>query len=110
MHLSSLVSTRAQAVVFFDDSDELSVLDHKGHIEPLQTLSFVKQLDVCLIILDEAYTRGTDLRLLEYSRAAVTLRANVTNDRFVQGTSANPLVIVTDFRVACMRMRKLDKG
>jgi hypothetical protein len=63
VHLSSLVSTRAQDVVFFDDSDELSVLDRKGHIEPLQTSSFVKQLDVCLIFLDEAHTRGTDLRL-----------------------------------------------
>jgi hypothetical protein len=36
--------------------------------------------------------------------------ANVTKDRLVQGKSANPLVIATEFRVACMRMRKLDKG
>jgi hypothetical protein len=28
----------------------------------------------------------------------------------VQGKSANPLVIATDFRTACMRMRKLGKG
>lgn len=50
------------------------------------------------------------MRLLEYYRAAVTLRASVTKDRLVQGKSANPLVIVTDFRAACMRMRKLGKG
>jgi hypothetical protein len=82
---------RTQAVVFFNDSDELSVLDHKGHIEPLQTSSFAKQLDVCLVFLDEAHTRGTDLRLPEYYRAAVTLGANLTKDRLVQGKSANPL-------------------
>ena len=101
---------RTRAVVFFDDSDELSVLDRKGHIEPLRTSSFVKQLDVCVIFLDEAHTRGTDLRLPEYYRAAVTLGANVTKDRLVQGKSAIPLVIATDFREACMRIRKLGKG
>jgi hypothetical protein len=81
---------RTQAVVFFNDSDELSVLDHKGRIEPLQTSSFAKQLDVCLVFLDEAHTRGTDLRLPEYYRAAVTLGANLTKDRLVQGKSADP--------------------
>ncbi|EXJ68848.1 uncharacterized protein A1O5_07780 [Cladophialophora psammophila CBS 110553] len=84
-----------QAVVFFDDSDELSDLDRKGKIEALQTSTFAKQLDVCLIFLDEAHTRGTDLRLPEYYKAAVTLGANLTKDRLVQ---------------ACMRMRKLGEG
>jgi hypothetical protein len=82
---------RTQAVVFFNDNDELSVLDHKGHIEPLQISSFVKQLDVYLVFLDEAHTKGTDLRLPEYYRAAVILKANITKDRLVQGKSANPL-------------------
>ncbi|KIW91627.1 uncharacterized protein Z519_07595 [Cladophialophora bantiana CBS 173.52] len=83
---------RVQAVVFFDDSDELSVLDRRGRIE---TSTFAKQLDVCLIFLDEAHTRGTDLRLPESYKAAVTLGANLTKDRLVQ---------------ACMRMRKLGEG
>jgi hypothetical protein len=72
-----------QAVVFFNDSDELSVLDRKGNIEPLQTSSFAKQLDLCLVFLDEAHTRGTDLRLPENYRAAVTLGPNLTKDRLV---------------------------
>ncbi|PGH08675.1 hypothetical protein AJ79_05957 [Helicocarpus griseus UAMH5409] len=88
-------SGQQQAVVFFDDSDELSVLDRRGHIEPLQTSSFAKQLDLCFVFLDEAHTRGTDLKLPDYYRAAVTLGANLTKDRLVQ---------------ACMRMRKLGKG
>ncbi len=82
---------RMQAVVFFNDSDELSVLDRKGNIEPLQISSFAKQLDVCIIFLDEAHTRGTDLRLPPHYRAAVTLGPNLTKDRLVQGKSANLL-------------------
>ena len=76
---------QVQAVVFFDDYDELSVLDRDDRIEPLQTSSYAKQLDVCLVYLDEAHTRGTDLRLPEYYRAAVTLGANLTKDKLVQG-------------------------
>ncbi|TVY87635.1 hypothetical protein LAWI1_G008611, partial [Lachnellula willkommii] len=86
---------RTQAAVFFDDNDELSILDRKGNIEPFQTSSFAKQLDVCIIFLDEAHTRGTDLILPPDYRAAVTLGPNLTKDRLVQ---------------ACMRMRKLGKG
>ncbi|RMD42864.1 hypothetical protein DV735_g2274, partial [Chaetothyriales sp. CBS 134920] len=85
----------AQAVVFFNEDDELSVLDRKGRIERLQTSPFAGQLDVCLVFLDESHTRGTDLRLPDYYRAAVTLGANLTKDRLIQ---------------ACMRMRKLGHG
>jgi hypothetical protein len=84
---------RTQAVVFFSDRDELSVLDRKGNIEPLQISSFAKQLDVCLVFLDEAHTRGTDLKLPADYRAAVTLGPNLTKDRLVQGKSANHFVV-----------------
>jgi len=83
-----------QAVVFFNDDDELSVLDRKGNIEPLQTSSFAKQLDLCLVFLDEAHTRGTDLKLPEYYRAAVTLGPNLTKDRLVQGKSFTIIVML----------------
>ncbi|KAF2007622.1 hypothetical protein P154DRAFT_593169 [Amniculicola lignicola CBS 123094] len=85
----------SRAVVFFNDDEELSVLDRRGCVELLQVSSFAKQLGDCLIYLDEAHTRGTDLKLPRESRAAVTLGANLTKDRLVQ---------------ACMRMRKLGKG
>ncbi|GKU07943.1 unnamed protein product [Fusarium langsethiae] len=84
-----------QAVIFFNDSDEIMVLDRSGKVEELQTSPFADQLDQCLVFLDEAHTRGTDLRLPTNYRAAVTLGANLTKDRLVQ---------------ACMRMRKLGKG
>ncbi|KAI1137706.1 hypothetical protein F5Y05DRAFT_58721 [Hypoxylon sp. FL0543] len=84
-----------QGAVFLDDHDELCVLDRKGHVEPLQTSPFASQLDACVVFLDEAHTRGTDLKLPRDYRAAVTLGANLTKDRLVQ---------------ACMRMRLLGQG
>ncbi|KAF2638121.1 hypothetical protein P280DRAFT_91529 [Massarina eburnea CBS 473.64] len=84
-----------KAVVFFSDNEDLCVMDRNGRVELLQTSPFAKQLDGCLVYLDEAHTRGTDLKLPRTYRAAVTLGANLTKDRLVQ---------------ACMRMRKLGKG
>ncbi|KAF2653745.1 hypothetical protein K491DRAFT_780118 [Lophiostoma macrostomum CBS 122681] len=87
--------SNAKAVIFFNDNEELSVLDHSGRVELLQTSPFAKQLDECLVYLDQAHTRGTDLKMPKHYRAAVTLGANLTKDTLVQ---------------ACMRMRKLGKG
>ncbi|KAF4445849.1 hypothetical protein F53441_10495 [Fusarium austroafricanum] len=86
---------RTQAVIFFNDNDEIVVIDHSGKVEDLQTSPFANQLDRCLVFLDEAHTRGTDLKLPPDYRAVVTLGAGLTKDRLVQ---------------ACMRMRKLGKG
>ncbi|KAK6601220.1 hypothetical protein H4I96_06561 [Botrytis cinerea] len=81
-----------QAAIYFDENDILSVVDRFGCIELLQFSPFAKQMDKCLIFLDESHTQGTDLRLPQDYRAAVTLGNNLTKDRLVQ---------------ACMRMRKL---
>ncbi|KAK4543620.1 hypothetical protein LTR36_005265 [Oleoguttula mirabilis] len=91
----ALSDASVQAVVFFDEYDELSVVNRKGRVEVLQTSAFATQLDVCLVFLDQSHTRGTDLRLPETYRAAVTLGAGLTKDTLTQ---------------ACMRMRKLGKG
>jgi len=74
-----------QGVVFCDDNDELCVVDRNGRVEILQTSSFNSRLDVCLVFLDEAHTRGTDLKLPQYFRAAVTLGQNLVKDKLVQG-------------------------
>ncbi|KAJ4865601.1 hypothetical protein T069G_02131 [Trichoderma breve] len=84
-----------KAVVYFDDHDELCVVDWQGRVESLQTSPYGQQLDLCLVYLDEAHTRGTDLKLPMDYRAAVTLGPGLTKDRLVQ---------------ACMRMRKLGQG
>ncbi|KAL3491514.1 hypothetical protein BJX62DRAFT_237112 [Aspergillus germanicus] len=87
--------THTQAVVFVNDSDELCVVDRTGLVELLQVSPYGKQLEACLVFLDEAHTRGIDLRLPQVYRAAVTPGAGITKDKLAQ---------------ACMRMRKLGKG
>ena len=76
----------AEAVIYFDDQDVLSILDRNKQSEPFQTSHFSKQTERCLVFLDETHTRGTDLRLPQEYRAAVTLGANLTKDRLLQGT------------------------
>ncbi|KAF4333347.1 hypothetical protein FBEOM_12860 [Fusarium beomiforme] len=84
-----------QAAIFVNDSDEIVIIDHSGKVEDFQTSPFSNQSDRCLVFLDEAHTRGTDLKFPADYRAVVTLGAGLTKDRLVQ---------------ACMRMRKLGKG
>ena len=81
-------SADVQAAVFFNADDELVVLGRDGTSELLMTSSFAGRLDQCLVYLDEAHTRGTDLKLPTKARAAVTLGPKLTKDRLVQG---NPL-------------------
>lgn len=74
-----------QAVVFVNNRDELCVLDRNQRVELLQTSPFAKRLDLCFIFLDEAHSRGIDLKLPPTYRAAVTLGAGITKDKLVQG-------------------------
>jgi hypothetical protein len=73
------------AAVFFNDSDHLTVLTQDGSIEPFISSPFSRQLDRCVVYLDDAHTRGTDLKLPRETRAAVTLGPKVTKDRLLQG-------------------------
>ncbi|KAG1750376.1 uncharacterized protein EDB91DRAFT_686310 [Suillus paluster] len=85
----------AQAAVFVNDDDELVVVSRDGTVEPLVSSPFAQQLDQCVVYLDDAHTRGTDVKLPFGFRAAVTIGPKVTKDRLTQG---------------CMRMRKLGNG
>ena len=75
----------AQAAVFFDDRNNLLVLSRDGIMESLMISPFAKQMDQCLMYLDEAHTQGTHLKLPTNFRAAVTLGPDLTKDRLVQG-------------------------
>lgn len=77
----------ALAAVYFNENDELTVLTKDGNTEPLMVSAYADRLDNCLVYLDEAHTRGTDLKLPRKGRAAVTLGPNLTKDRLVQGTN-----------------------
>jgi hypothetical protein len=99
------------AAIFFNDSDHLTVLTRYGRIEPFISSPFNRQLEKCLIYLDDAHTRGTDLKLPQGMRAAVTLGQNVTKDRLVQGETISHLRRKeTNDDEGCMRMRRLGKG
>ena len=73
------------AAIFFDDSDHLTVLTQDGSTELFVSSPFNRQLDKCIVYLDDAHTRGTDLKLPRETRAAVTLGPKVTKDRLLQG-------------------------
>jgi hypothetical protein len=75
------------AAIFFNDSDHLTVMTPDGTVESFISSPFSRQLDQCIVYLDDSHTRGTDLNLPEGMRAAVTLGPRVTKDRLVQGKS-----------------------
>lgn len=83
--LSRVPASDAQAVVFFDENNNLLVLSRDGITESLMISPFAKQMDQCLVYLDESHTRGTNLKLPTDYRAAVTLGPDLTKDRLVQG-------------------------
>ncbi|KAK0719128.1 hypothetical protein B0H67DRAFT_472700, partial [Lasiosphaeris hirsuta] len=85
----------AEAVVTFGDDEELVVVTKAGRHEPFLSSPYALNMQSCLVYLDEAHTRGTDLRLPDHYRAAVTLGPRLPKDKLVQ---------------ACMRMRKLGRG
>jgi hypothetical protein len=102
-----------QAIVFVNDQDDICVLDRNGRVESLQTSPFAQQMEACLVFLDEAHTRGIDLKLPVNYRAAVTLGPGITKDKLVQGTNMDIRYKTksrSDSIIACMRMRKLGNG
>ncbi|KAH7924414.1 hypothetical protein BV22DRAFT_1013320 [Leucogyrophana mollusca] len=84
-----------QAAIYFNENDELTVLSRDGNVELLVSSQFAQRPEQCVLYLDDAHTRGTDVKLPRGFRAAVTLGPKVTKDRLIQG---------------CMRMRKLGNG
>ncbi|KAF8121221.1 hypothetical protein EV363DRAFT_954460 [Boletus edulis] len=89
------ISRGAAGAVYFNENDELMVLTRNGTLSHMSSSALSQQLDRCVVYLDHAHTRGTDIKLPIGSRAAVTLGPKVTKDALIQG---------------CMRMRKLGHG
>ncbi|KIO00351.1 hypothetical protein M404DRAFT_153077 [Pisolithus tinctorius Marx 270] len=85
----------ALAAIYFSDDDELTVLSRDGSTQSFLESPYASRLDECIVYLDDAHTRGTDIKFPIGFRAAVTLGPKVSKDRLTQG---------------CMRMRKLGHG
>ncbi len=90
----AMADQRIRAAIYFEN-DNIVVRDRNNRIESLTTSPYRQQLDKCVIYLDDAHCRGTDLKFPPDARAALTLGKGVSKDKFVQG---------------CMRMRLLGYG
>ncbi|KAG8829361.1 hypothetical protein FRC17_006701 [Serendipita sp. 399] len=86
--------SKIRAAIYFDEQGNLMILSRDGTIHTLLDSPYSERLDQCLTYLDEAHTRGTDLRLPD-AYAVVTLGPRLTKDKLAQG---------------CMRMRRLGAG
>lgn len=73
-----------KAIGFVDDDDEICVLDQKG-VELLHNSPYARQMEAFHVFLDEAHSRGIDLKLPPSYRAVVTLGHGITKDKLVQG-------------------------
>ncbi|KAB2573510.1 hypothetical protein DBV05_g7799 [Lasiodiplodia theobromae] len=79
------VDTEAQAALYFNADNKAFILYRSGTQVPLLASSFANNLSECLVYLDEAHTRGTDLKLPSNAKGALTLGLGQTKDHTVQG-------------------------
>ncbi|KOS17884.1 hypothetical protein ESCO_002424 [Escovopsis weberi] len=80
------IDTLAKAAVYFGEDNRAWVMfrDRSKQDAPLLTTPFVNRLDECVVYLDEAHTRGVDLKFNSFSTAALTLSLKQTKDFTVQ--------------------------
>lgn len=81
------IAVDAPAAVFFDESSRPMVVyrNNYGNQIPLAASPFAEDLGESLVYLDEAHTRGTDLKLPIDARGALTLGLGQSKDHTVQG-------------------------
>ncbi|CZT03079.1 uncharacterized protein RAG0_09953 [Rhynchosporium agropyri] len=76
----------AQAGVYFDENSKPMVIYRNNYSRqtPLVATPFVDDLSGCLVYMDQAHTRGTDLKLPADARRALTLGIDQSKDHTVQ--------------------------
>lgn len=79
------IDNEAKAALYFDADNKPFVLHRGGMQVPLLASSLAHNLRDCLVYLDEAHTRGTDLKLPSETTGALTLGLGQTKDQTVQG-------------------------
>ena len=79
------VDYEAEAAVFFGEDDRARVLYKDGKSQPLAGSPFLNNLGACVVYLDEAHTRGVDLKMPADAIAGLTLGIQQTKDHTVQG-------------------------
>ncbi|KAL6717793.1 hypothetical protein ACLMJK_003878 [Lecanora helva] len=78
------VDTEPEAAVFFGEDGRARVLHRDMKQQPLAGSPFAENLGSCLIYLDEAHTRGVDLKIPAMAVGALTLGMMQTKDHTVQ--------------------------
>ena len=78
------IAHQAPAIVYFKKDNKPWVRYRNGHEIPLLASPFADDSGECLVYLDEAHTRGTDLKMPTYARGALTLGLGQTKDHTVQ--------------------------
>ncbi|CAF9942696.1 MAG: hypothetical protein ALECFALPRED_009917 [Alectoria fallacina] len=78
------VDYEAEAAVFFGEDDRARVLYKDGKSQPLAGSPFLNNLGACVVYLDEAHTRGVDLKMPADAIAGLTLGIQQTKDHTVQ--------------------------
>lgn len=79
---------KAKAAVYFDIADNKPWVMHRNFKRvPLFASPFAEDLEGCVVYIDMAHTRGTDLKLPLNAVGAVTLGLGQTKDHTVQGMS-----------------------
>ena len=76
---------KPRAAIYFDEENKAWVRYRNGNQVPFLASPFVDDLRECLVYIDEAHTRGTDLKLPASARGALTLGPGITKDATVQG-------------------------
>ena len=79
------VDPEAEAAVYFGEDGRARVIYRDGKRQPLAGSPFLNNLGSCLVYLDEAHTRGVDLKMPTGAKAALTLGIMQTKDHTVQG-------------------------
>jgi hypothetical protein len=79
------IDHEAPAALYFNAENKPFVVYRHGNETPLLASPFAENLGDCLVYLDEAHTRGTDLKMPADARGALTLGLGQTKDQTVQG-------------------------
>ncbi|KYQ92558.1 hypothetical protein DLAC_06549 [Tieghemostelium lacteum] len=87
--------TLIDGALYFDESNVLSAIDRSGRKYTFYLSPFVQQLDRVVVYLDDYHTRGVDIKFPIGTHACVTVGAQLTKEKLLQGI---------------LRLRKFGRG
>jgi hypothetical protein len=85
------MNTGPPAIVYFEENKPY-VLHRNNSRVPLLVSAYADDLGKCLVYLDDAHTRGTDLKIPAKARGILTLGLGQAKDNTVQGMDLVPRI------------------